>query len=162
MTGPSAESGFQTRYSAVDFKFSVTTDQTPTPFGGHVAKAHLTLPNGTTVAIEGTAEEVAALLATVSGPTATARTPNRPRGKKRVASPAKANNSSRKGPQTLLQELADEDWFKSKRTIGEVQKKLEEKGHIYAMTSLSTPLLRLTRSKVLRRLKDKSGWVYVS
>ena len=125
-----------------------------------MAKANLTLSNGTTVVIEGTAEEVAALLAKVSGPTTGA--PNRRRGKKGPGAPAKATNPGRKGPQTLLQELANEDWFKSKRTIGEVQKKLEEKGHIYAMTSLSTPLLRLTRSKVLRRLKDKSGWVYVS
>jgi hypothetical protein len=50
------------------------------------------------------------------------------------------------------------------RAVGdEVQKKLEEKGHIYAQESLSGPLLRLTRDKhVLRRLKDKKGWVYVS
>jgi len=61
-----------------------------------------------------------------------------------------------------VKDLAAEDWFKTKRTIGDLQKKLEEKGHIYAMESLSTPLLRLTRSKVLRRIKDKSGWVYVS
>jgi hypothetical protein len=61
-----------------------------------------------------------------------------------------------------MAELASEGWFKSKRTIGDVQKKLEEKGHIYAMESLSTPLLRLTRNRTLRRIKDKSGWAYVS
>lgn len=127
-----------------------------------MAQANLTLPNGTTVAIEGSAEEVAALLAQVSGPQGAPAARGRRRGKKSARSVAKPTNSSRKGPQTLLQELADEGWFKSKRTIGEVQKKLEEKGHIYAMTSLSTPLLRLTRSKALRRLKDKSGWAYVS
>jgi hypothetical protein len=134
-----------------------------TALRGNVAKANLTLPNGTTVAIEGTAEEVAELLAKVSGPTPAASATAKKRGKRKAGSdtPAKSN-SRRKGPQTLLQELADEDWFKTKRTIGEVQKKLEEKGHIYAMTSLSTPLLRLTRSRALRRLKDKSGWVYVS
>ena len=123
-----------------------------------MAKANLTLPNGTTVAIEGTAEEVATLLAQVSGPTSATVTQSKKRGKIAARATKKPANSSRKGPQTLLQELADEGWFKSKRTIGEVQKKLEEKGHIYAMTSLSTPLLRLTRSRALRRLKDKSGW----
>ena len=55
-----------------------------------------------------------------------------------------------------------DNFFKAKRTIAEVQKKLEEKGHIYAVNSLSTPLLRLTRGKTLRRIKGKSGWVYVS
>lgn len=127
-----------------------------------MAKANLTLPNGTTVALEGTADEVAELLTKFSGSTTTSA-PHVPTGlKKKTSSPARTAKSSRKGPQTLLQELANEGWFKSKRTIGEAQKKLEEKGHIYAMTSLSTPLLRLTRSKVLRRLKDKNGWVYVS
>ena len=39
--------------------------------------------------------------------------------------------------------------------------KLEENGHIYALHSLSPALLRLTRSKMLRRIKEKKGWVYV-
>ncbi len=68
----------------------------------------------------------------------------------------------RKGPQTLIAELADDEYFKSKRTIVDVQKKLEEKGHLYAQDSLSTPLLRLTRRKKLRRIKEKKSWVYVS
>jgi hypothetical protein len=127
-----------------------------------VAKANLTRPDGTTVAIEGTANEVAALLAKISsvGPTTTG-------GKKR--SRLKTNSktgdkgtAARKGTTALIQELANESWFKSKRTIGDVQKKLEEKGHIYAISSLSTPLLRLTRSRVLRRIQDKTGWTYVS
>lgn len=131
-----------------------------------MAKANLTLPNGTTVVIEGTPDEVATLLSTVSGsgPTASAGSSKKSgrRKSKSSASSTKTTKVSRKGPQVLVKELADEDYFKSKRTIGEVQKKLEEKGHIYALESLSTPLLRLTRSKVLRRLKEKSGWVYVS
>ena len=57
----------------------------------------------------------------------------------------------------------EKGYFKSKRTIGDIQKKLEEMGHIYALTSLSTPLIRLTRSKnsALRRLKENKQWVYV-
>jgi hypothetical protein len=127
-----------------------------------MAKANLTLPNGTTVAIEGTAEEVSALLARVSAPPASVGKPRSNRGEKKAGASGQATTPHRKGPQALLRELVDEDWFKSKRTISEVQKKLEERGHLYAMTSLSAPLLRLTRFKVLRRLKDKSGWVYVS
>lgn len=127
-----------------------------------MAKANLTLANGATVAIEGTAEEVAALLATVSGSAGLTKS-KRTGQSRRQASPRKEKtSSSRKGPQKLLQELADENWFKAKRTIGDAQKKLEEMGHIYAMTSLSTPLLRLTKARVLRRIKDKNGWVYIS
>ena len=128
-----------------------------------MAKAHLTLPDGTKVNIEGTAEEVANLLsrfsATQDQPTRTSK----PAKKKSSArSKAKEQKPKRKGPQTLIEELVRENYFKSKRTIGDVQKKLEEGGHIYALYSLSTPLLRLTRSKALRRIKDKDGWVYVS
>lgn len=128
-----------------------------------MAKAHLTLPDGTTVNIEGTADEVATLLARFAGSAPTTITAVKPRRKKAAAnSDKKAQKTARKSPKTLIEELANENFFKSKRTISEVQKKLEEKGHIYALHSLSTPLLRLTRSKVLRRIKEKDGWVYVS
>lgn len=130
-----------------------------------MAKANLVLVDGTTVAIEGTAEEVALLLQKFSSPEAAPAAPrSKGRGKTRAASPraSASTKSGRKGPQQLMADLAEEGWFKSKRTIGDVQKKLEEKGHIYAMQSLSTPLLRLTRNRSLRRIKDKSGWAYVS
>lgn len=128
-----------------------------------MAKAHLTLPNGTTVNIEGTADEVATLLARFSGSAPSSSAPVKaPRKKAAASSGKKAQKTARKSPKALIEELASENFFKSKRTIGEVQKKLEEKGHIYALHSLSTPLLRLTRSKVLRRIKEKDGWVYVS
>lgn len=129
-----------------------------------MAKADLTLPDGTTVSIDGTAEEVALLLQKFTAPGT-----DGPRiGRRRVTrarttgKQQSVTKTVRKGPQQLVKDLAAEDWFKTKRTIGDLQKKLEEKGHIYAMESLSTPLLRLTRSKVLRRIKDKNGWVYVS
>jgi hypothetical protein len=129
-----------------------------------MAKANLILPDGTKVTIEGTADEVSTVVAKCSGSLATGvedQPSQRKRSRTRTGS--KTGRPKRKGPQVLIDELAQEKFFKSKRTIGEVQKKLEEKGHIYAQESLSSALLRLTRDKhVLRRLKDKKGWVYVS
>jgi hypothetical protein len=129
-----------------------------------MAKANLIRPDGTKVHIEGTADEVSTLIARCSGPLATDDDHKASGGKRRrTRTASKKGRVKRKGPQTLIDELAQEKFFKTKRTIGEVQKKLEEKGHIYAQESLSGPLLRLTRDKrVLRRLKDKKGWVYVS
>lgn len=130
-----------------------------------MATAKLVLPDGTTVNIEGSADEVATLLAKFSGASPAAVGPKaRPpkRSSRRPSSAAKKDRPKRKGPQTLLEDLAADNFFKAKRTIGEVQKKLEEKGHIYALHSLSTPLLRLTRAKTLRRIKENSGWVYVA
>jgi hypothetical protein len=129
--------------------------------GGHVPKANLTLPDGTTVTIDGTAEEVAALLARFSGPPG-GRRAHKGATKPKPRAASARGKTARKGPQVLIHDLASANWFKSKRTIGDVKKKLEEDGHIYPLYSLSTPLLRLTRSKVLRRIRDKQGWVYVS
>lgn len=131
-----------------------------------MATAKLVLPDGTTVNIEGSADEVATLLARFAGEPASHAPPasksRRKPAKRNSAGAAKREKPRRKGPQTLLEELAADNFFKSKRTIGEVQTKLEEKGHIYALHSLSTPLLRLTRNRILRRIKEKDGWVYVS
>ena len=126
-----------------------------------MAKASLVLPNGTKVNLEGTAEEVAVLLARCSSTApVTSRSVSNKGGKKRRSgggsSPKKA-----KGPVGLITELAEEGFLKSKRTLPEIQKKLEESGHIYAQTSLSPAALGLTKKKILRRLKEKKGWVYV-
>lgn len=126
-----------------------------------MAKADLVLPNGTAVRIEGSPEEVALLLAKVSGTTKETSVSAPRRGKKkrppRTGSPAKKSV----GTTGLITELADEGFFKAKRTIGDVQKKLEERGHIYALTSISPTLFRLTRSRIIRRIKGAKGWVYV-
>lgn len=128
-----------------------------------MAKANLTLPDGTTVKIEGTAEDIAVLLSKFSGPReATSPKPKAKGEKESSKTKAATGKIKRKGPQILIAGLANENYFKSKRKIADVQKKLEESGHIYTIESLSTPLLRLTRKKVLRRLKEKNGWVYVS
>jgi hypothetical protein len=124
----------------------------------------LTLPTGTKVTIEGTADEVSTLLSKCSGPSfgdgGDQPLVQRKSGRKRTSGKKRPR---RKGAQVFIDELAKENYFKSKRTIGDVQKKLEEKGHIYAQANLSGPLLRLTRDKhVLRRIKEKDGWVYVS
>jgi hypothetical protein len=128
-----------------------------------MAKANLTLADGTKVDIEGTAEEVAALLAKFSTPSELQSGHRRKVHRKRSERSRSGNQRpKRKGPKILIEDLAQEGYFKSKRALGEIQKKLEEKGHIYDQHSLSTPLLRLTRNKTLRRIKEKNGWVYVS
>ena len=59
-----------------------------------MAKANIILPDGTKVTIEGTPDEVATLLTRFSG-----------------------SGGNRKGPQGLIAELAQEDYFKSKREL---------------------------------------------
>ncbi len=127
-----------------------------------MTKANIVLPDGTTVAIQGTAEEVAGLLAKFSQPSVQLRR-GRKGGQKKRQPGGQARGESRKGgPTALIAELAEEGYFKSKRLIGDIQKKLEERGHIYPVTSISPCLTRMTKRRQLRRLKENKGWVYVN
>lgn len=127
-----------------------------------MAKAHLFLSNGTKVEIEGTAEEVAVLLEKCSSPAGDKqrKRSSKPKKGRQEASP---RGKKKEGPVGYIAELVSENFFKGKRSLPDVQKKLEEKGHIYAQYSLSPALLHHVRkTKMLRRLKGKDGWVYVS
>jgi hypothetical protein len=129
-----------------------------------VAKANIVLPGGTKVTIEGTAEEVATLLEKFSADTTTSaprRTASKSKGSTKSGGDKK-KPKARKGPTGLILALRDDGFFKARKTLPDIQKKLEEQGHIYAQTSLSPVLVRLVRSKELRRLKEKKGWVYVN
>jgi len=126
-----------------------------------VAKANLVLPNGTTVAIEGTVPEAASLVGLLSDKVEQTTTARKQRGKLSKQKPSKAI-TKKKGPLGHITELEQEGFFKAKRTLSAVQKKLEETGHFYAQTSLSPTLVRLVRKRLLRRIKEKNGWVYVS
>jgi hypothetical protein len=130
-----------------------------------MTKAELQLPNGTKVKIEGTLEDIKALMESYSSDTPRTGRKHRKNGSKQNAS---SNNKNKKkksrkiGPNGLIRELLEEGYFKSqKRSLSDIQKKLEERGHIYAQTSLSPALTRLTRSRDLRRIGEKKGWVYV-
>lgn len=125
-----------------------------------MAKANLVLPDGTKVDIDGTADEVATLLARFAAPAAAAAA--RPAQTEARAGDSSRVRGPRKGQRTLIIELVDNGFFKQKRSLADVQRKLEESGHIFAQQSLSTPMLRLTRDKTLRRIKEKDGWVYVA
>jgi hypothetical protein len=123
-----------------------------------MAKASLTLPNGTVVEVNGSPEEIAKLMELYSG----AKSDNNRHIRTKNAAKKGSNINLKKGPFNFIQELKNDGFFKEKRSLQQVQKKLEEKGHIYAMTSMSAPLLRLVRKKILGRVQDKGIWCYVN
>jgi hypothetical protein len=128
-----------------------------------MAKATLTLENGTTVLIEGSAEEVKELLDSFSSNNTPVKKNSSGKRRRATGGAEGKKKSNKQGPVDLIRYLIQEDYFKAnKRSLSDIQKKLEERGHIYAQTSLSTPLTRLTRSQELRRLKEKKGWVYTT
>lgn len=119
-----------------------------------MAKATFTTTSGTAVHLEGEPSEVAALLklmGQVSEPQASQSKRARVSGQ-----PAKATLGS------LLGELIDGGFFKKPRELSSIRLALEESGHFYPVTTLSPALLRLVRSKQLRRIKDNKRWLYVN
>lgn len=129
-----------------------------------MAKANVRLPDGTAVTIEGSPDEIAAFLRRFSENVegGSSSSPSRqgpaPAARKRgVTSKSKA-----KGPIDYIRELAEADFFKAKRTLGDVKEVLAERAHFYPATSLSPALVRLVRRGELRRIKEDGAWKYVN
>jgi hypothetical protein len=123
-----------------------------------MAKASITLPDGTAVNIEGSPEEIARVMQ-LYGPTHV-REEKSPTRKKKGRPTEKPK--VKEGPRFYVAELLEQGFFKEKRSIIDLQRKLEEEGHIYAQTSLSAPLLHYLKAKRLRRVKEEDIWLYTN
>jgi hypothetical protein len=129
-----------------------------------MAKANIDLPNGTKIVVDGTSEDINAVLKIFSTlPTASAE--EKKAKSKRKHSTRKTTGSKKipKGPSRYIIELKAEGFYYKKKTLKHIQQKLEENGQIYPQTHLSTPLKRLVRppKNELRRMKENGNWVYV-
>ena len=119
----------------------------------NMAKAHITTEHGTKITLEGSPDEIAALVARFEG---------------KKSSRVRAETKSRRrehavssGPMALVSELIDGGFFKKPKELGAIKVALQEQGHHYPVTSLSPIVLRLVRRRSLRRIKDKKRWLYV-
>jgi hypothetical protein len=120
-----------------------------------MAKARLTTKSGTSIVIEGRADEVAALVKQIAPGTG----PSKPAEPKAGASGRRRQPTAT--PINLISSLIDGGFFRKKpKDLGAVKVALEEMGHFYPATTLSPTLLRLIRKRQLRRLKDKKRWLY--
>jgi hypothetical protein len=117
-----------------------------------MAKAHISFPDGTTVKLEGTPDEISAVV---------------DRGRKTQESgrrSAKIKVKARSQPLQLVDlivNLIDGGFFKKKpKDLAAVKAALEEMGHHYPVTTLSGAMLRQVRKRNLRRLKQDKRWMY--
>jgi hypothetical protein len=116
-------------------------------------KALITMEGGATVTVEGTQEEVAALLA---------RFENGGRGKAAASRDELTRSAKRRTtPMGLVSELDNEGFFRTPKGLGTIRQALEERGHYYPVTTLSPVMLRLVKKRRLRRLKQGNVWTYV-
>jgi hypothetical protein len=129
--------------------------------GANMAKAKIVTKSGTTIDLEGTAEEIAALIEKFEGRTAPVDRPSkRSDGQKRKA--VGLAKKQKQGPKGLVAELVDEGFFAKPRTFKELGDRLKEGGHYYPRTSLSPVMLALTKDRIIRRIKSGKHWTYVA
>ena len=118
-----------------------------------MAKAYITKKDGTKITVEGTPEELAALLS---------QTKEKVSDDRIIKNRGKYKSQAKATPKNLIVELIDGGFFKKPKELGAIKIALEEQGHYYPVTSLSPALIRLVRGRYLRRIKDKKRWLYVN
>ncbi len=123
-----------------------------------MVKTNITTKDGTKITIEGSPKEVALILSKIRGGDKSLE--NLERGKTQATE--RFSKSQRVTPTNLIRSLIGEGFFKKPKKIGEIRNALEEKGHLYRLSSLSPALLRLIRKRQLRRVKQKGIWLYTN
>jgi hypothetical protein len=120
-----------------------------------MAKAQIEGPDGVSIKLEGTPDEISAVLNTVKAGASKngRRAGQRTRASKKVA-------SGKTTVTTLAEDLRNEGFFKKPKTLGEVRSRLADLGHNYPLTGLSGPMRREVKGKKLRRFKEKGKYVY--
>jgi reverse gyrase len=121
-----------------------------------VAKATIKSQTGATITVEGTPEEVSAVIATYE------KTSQVVHAKQAVthAKAEKKADKKRASAADLIVEMREEGFFDRPKTLGEIGSALEERGFLYPVTSLSGVVLGLLKKRELRRKKQDGKWVY--
>ena len=121
-----------------------------------MAKATIKSKTGAVITVEGTQEEISNILAMVERATTV-------RYAKEVISKAKAvkkEHKKRMAASDLVVELKEEGFFSKPKSLTEIAMALEEKGHIYPVTTLSGVMLGLVQKRLFGRKKLEGKWVY--
>ena len=125
-----------------------------------MAKAQITLPDGTKIHLEGTPEEIISVQGALSQNSTDKRFSKKTKSPKR--SPVNNRKPSKEGPMSRIRDLISEDFFKEKRKMDEVKIILEQKAIFYQASDLAPTLIRLIKKGELRRIKENNKWVYVN
>lgn len=125
-----------------------------------MATASIDLPDGTKVKIEGSPEEINKVLE-LYGQQPVRASPRRVNSETGITRRGQTERSG-SGAMDQIRVLIQEGFFGTKRSLKDVQKRLEELGRIYPQSHLSTPLRRMVVGRELRRLRENKNWIYVN
>lgn len=121
-----------------------------------MVKATIKSKSGAVITVEGTNEEISNIL------TMFEKTSVVGQAKEAIAriKSVKKEQKKRAGASDLIVELKEDGFFQKPKSLGEISKSLEEKGHIYPTTSLSGVMIGLVQKKIMGRKKIDGKWVY--
>lgn len=72
-----------------------------------------------------------------------------------------AKKSNPKSVYGLIEQLKDDSFFDTPKTLKEINSRLRQDGYIYNVTSLTNPLQRLLKQRKLGRISVDGLWAYV-
>lgn len=121
-----------------------------------MAKANIETSTGLKIAVEGTADEIASIVAHVKGE-------GQPQKKRLTTSEKKSRRSENSSTSlvSLIQDLKDNGFFNTPKKAANVKDTLAQQTHHYPLPSISTALIRRVKNGELGRIKDGKMWAYV-
>jgi hypothetical protein len=125
-----------------------------------MATAKIETDTGTKINVEGTVEDITAIITLFSKPSAPPK--SIPSNDKNTP---KKNKIRSVNPSASLvgyiRELKDSGFFDKPKLTALVKEKLDQEGHFYPMQSVSTCLINRNAKKELGRVKEGNKWAYV-
>lgn len=118
-----------------------------------MATAQITTPDGISIKVDGTADEISSVIARLQKGTASA-------GKRGPKTKSGRDTTESTRLVDLIDGLVDAGFFRKPRDLAGVKAALAEMGHHYPVTTLSGAMLRKVRNRSLRRLKQEKRWFY--
>jgi hypothetical protein len=123
-----------------------------------MAEARITTPDGVSVEVSGTPEEVSAVVKKLRSGSAGSVLEKRERKQHRAQ---ETKTAGKVLISDLIAILKGEEFFESPRGLGDIREKLDDMGHHYPLTTLSGAMQNQARSRQLRRFKQAGKYVYV-
>lgn len=117
-----------------------------------MAKAQITTPQGVKINIEGSPDEITAVIRDLDA-----------RDDGQAAKQVRSTKAKRGKVQLvdLIASLVDGGFFKKPRNLADVKTALAEMGHHYPVTTLSGVMLGEVRKRNMRRIREQKRWAYV-
>jgi len=79
----------------------------------------------------------------------------------RTTQPIPVKKSNPKSVLGLIEQMKEENFFDTPKTLKEINARLRQDGYIYNVTSLTNPLQRLLKQRRLGRISVDGLWAYV-